>query len=221
MTLKNARTNTLKKYINDDKLRLSDSDRAFFKDLTKVGLIDEADANQWHYQGRKTSASKRLDRLVKAGILTKRTVSQPAKGNFSCYEFATDKIASLFGGKRPTIGAKRNALHEAITSKLYFAEGRPDSWVLERGFSKNKIEFLKESFKNGRGEIKKGEKDYLLPDAMFYRDGEIVLVEADSGQYTKKQIRDKQKAWKGLKQVWGQPAKASAVVDDAKVYRFN
>ena len=42
--------------------------------------------------------------------------------------------------------------------------------------------------------------------------GEVVLVEADTGHYTKQQIRQKQEAWGDHKQLWIQPKKAMARV---------
>jgi hypothetical protein len=51
-------------------------------------------------------------------------------------------------------------------------------------------------------------------------DGQIVVVEADSGQYNKTQIRSKQEAWAGFSQVWGQPDRAAARVTNATVHRF-
>jgi len=59
-----------------------------------------------------------------------------------------------------------------------------------------------------------------LPDAVFYQGGQMVICEADSGQYTSTQIASKQAGWKGIKQVWGQPNVAAARVHNADVYRF-
>ena len=133
---------------------------------------------------------------------------------YNICHFSNKKIASLFGGDVPTIGAKRNALHEVITSKIYFAEGRPDSFILENDFSKSQ----KELFKVGQGLV--ADREICLPDAIYIKDGEMVVVEADSGQYTKSQIQAKQAAWSGMKQVWGRPSKAFARVTGAKVHSF-
>lgn len=213
--MKNVRTHTLRKYINDDKLRLSDADRSFLNDLARVHIVDEYDADKNHYQGRKTKASRRLDKLSAAGILERKTIFQPGRGEFKAYVFKSDRVAGLFGGKRPVIGAKRNALHEVITSRLFFAEGRPDSFVVESKFSKSQ----KELFRLGQGIV--AGREVCYPDALYIKNGEVVVVEADSGQYTKTQIQAKQAAWAGFKQVWGQPDKASARVRNATVHRFS
>ena len=211
---KKVRSATLKKYLKDSSFRLSSADRDFLDDLAKVRIIDEKGAAAHHYQNRSTAASRRLDKLCEVGILECRTVNQPNRGTFKAYEFKTDKIASLCGGKKAVIGRKRNALHEVITSKLFFAEGRPDSFIVEGDFNKQHRELFKVANKTLAG------RDSCIPDALYVKDGRIVIVEADSGQYNKSQIVNKQAAWNGFEQVWGQPSKAAARVDDARVHRF-
>lgn len=213
MRRKNTRTSTLLKYIDATKVRLTERDREFFRDLAKVQLIDRRDALNHHYQS--ANSTKRLDKLCEYGILDKIDVNQPGRGKFKAYQFKTDKIASLFGGKRATIGSKRNALHEVITSKIYFAEGRPESFVVESNFTKEQNKM----FKLNSPSLTK--RNSSIPDAMYVNSGgEIVVCEADSGQYNQTQIRSKQAAWRGFKQVWGQPAKAGARVNHSKVHHF-
>jgi len=209
----NVRTNTLRKYLNGD-IRLMPRDRDFLGDLAKVQIIDKDDAVNAHYKA--ANSSKRLDQLCKVGVLEKVDINQPGRGRFKAYQFKTDKIASLFGGKRAAIGRKRNALHEVITSKIYFAEGRPKTFIVESNFSKEQNELFKLNNPSMTG------NNSAIPDAMYIDgSGEIVVVEADSGQYNKTQIRSKQVAWKGFKQVWGQPAKAGARVSGSKVHLFS
>lgn len=213
--MKNTRTSTLKKYLDDKSFRLSSDDRSFLADLAKVRIIDEKDAGQFHYTGRKTPASRRLDKLCDVGILESMTINQPGRGKFKAYTFKSDKVASLFHGKKPVIGRKRNALHEVITSRLYFAEGRPNTFVLESDFTKDQ----KALFEVAGGTMQG--RNACYPDALFIEGGELVAVEADSGQYNKSQILNKQLSWQGIKQVWGQPAKSSARVTQAKVHQFS
>lgn len=205
-----VRTGTLRQYIKDDKIRLTDADRALFSDLAKVRIVDEKDAG-FHYENRKTPASKRLDRLAEAGILKRVDVFQPERGNFKAYQFANKDVARIMGGKLPSIGSKRNALHEVITSKLYYAVGRPDSFKLEADLSKDEKKLFSTMSVDGTS---------CLPDAVFYQGGQMVICEADSGQYTSTQIASKQAGWSGIKQVWGQPSVAAARVHNADVYRF-
>lgn len=210
----NARSATLKKYLDDQRFRLSKDDRAFLSDLAKVRIIDEKDADTWHYRGRKTPAARRLDKLCEIGILEKTQVNQPGRGNFKAYQFKTDRMARLFGGKRPVIGRKRNALHEVICSRIYFAEGRPETWRVEGDFSREHHELFRVGDRTLTG------RESCIPDAMFIREGRVVAVEADSGQYNQTQIASKVAAWSQFDQVWGQPAKASARVHNATVHRF-
>ncbi|MCG8313809.1 MAG: hypothetical protein MI976_11380 [Pseudomonadales bacterium] len=213
--MRNVRASTLKKYLNDSNFKLSQEDRAFLADLSKVGIIDEKDADTCHYQSRKTRAATRLDRLCEIGLLESQTVVQPGRGRFKAYHFKTERIATLFGGKKPIIGRKRNALHEVITSRIYFAEGRPESFTLEAAFDNDQRALFNVKEKTLKG------RDACLPDAMFVRDGNIVVVEADSGQYSKSQIANKQAAWQRFEQVWGQPSKASARVSGGMVHTFS
>jgi len=212
--MKNARTSTLKKYIGDGNFRLSADDRAFLADLAKVRVIDASDAERFHFTDRKTAAERRLNKLCEVGILERLTVNQPGRGQIKVYQFAHERVARLFGGKRPVLSRKRTALHEVITSKIYFAEGRPATFVVEGDFTKAQRDLFKAASCTLSG------RESCTPDAMFLRDGEIIVVEADSGQYNKNQIVTKQAAWSDFRQVWGQPARASARVDNATVHLF-
>jgi hypothetical protein len=213
-----ARTGTIKKYLEDGDIRLSKADREFLRDLSIVRIIDSQDAMKTHYQGRKTSPEKRLNKLCSMGLLKAHSVYQPERGVFKAYTFSNEKIASLFGGKLPVIGRKRNALHEVITSKIFFSLGRPEGFKLESDFTKDDKQFFeKNALLNGMpADAKKG----FIPDAMCVQDGEVVIIEADSGQYTKSQIATKQACWGGLKQVWGQPSKTFSRVTGAKVFNY-
>ena len=65
-------------------------------------------------------------------------------------------------------------------------------------------------------------RDVIMPDAIYTdSNSQIVLVEADSGNYTKSQILAKQAAWRGIRTVWGQPSKASTRIGGGDfVYKF-
>ena len=216
MTQKNVRTRTLRKYISDGSIKLSEADRDFLRDLSRVHIIDEKDADNTHYQDRKTPASRRLDRLCEAGILEKVKVGQPGRGRFNAYTFSTSKVATLFKGKRIVTTGRRNALHEVITSRLYFAVGRPESFKVESNFNDEE----KKVFKLASPSIT--ERMSSIPDALYYdSSNNMVVVEADSGQYNKRQITSKQNAWKDFKQVWGQPERASSRINNAEVFRFS
>lgn len=211
----NVRTATLKKYLPDTTLRLTKKDRDFLYDLSKTGIIDEKDADRYHYHDNKTPAFERLDQLCDSGLLECVTVHQKGRGLFRSYVFKTRDIAHLFKGRRLELGGKKNALHEVIISKLYFAEGRPESFKLESRLTKEE----KEAFKNNVGAASIVEA--CIPDAIFYRqDGRMVAVESDAGNYTASQIKTKQIAWSGIDQVWGQPTKVNSRVRSAKVHRF-
>lgn len=211
---KNVRTRTLGKYIADSNIKLSEADREFLRDLSRVHIIDEKDIRETHYKDRKDPL-RRMERLCEAGVLEKVKVGQPGRGKFNAYTFASPQVAKLFGGKKIESASRRNALHEVITSRLYFKLERPETFTLESQFSND----LKNRFKLTAPSLT--DRMSAIPDATYIDSkGEIVVVEADSGQYNKRQITSKQIAWKGFKQVWGQPERASARVSGAEVYRF-
>lgn len=195
----------------EGELRLSREDRSFLKDLSKVRIIDLKDANQFHYSARKNGGRNRLDKFANMGILVARDIHKPGCKSFRTYEFSNHKIAKAFGGKTAVIGRKRSALHETLASKTYFATGRPSTFKVSSDFNREDLQQFRD----------KTSLNATLPDAMFFNEkGEMVIVEADSGQYTKQQVLDKQIGWQGIKQVWSQPLKASAKITGAAVFRF-
>lgn len=213
MKTRNARTATLKKYLDNANFRLSQDDRGFLADLARLGIIDGRDANRYHYQGRKTLGTRRLDTLCKIGLLESKTISQRGRHPFKAYQFKTDRLAVLFGGKRVALGARHSPIHDVILSKIYFAEGRPETFTTEVHFTTNQKKLFE-----GLAVIPN--RRHCLPDALFIRDNDIVIVEADSGQYTQAQIRHKQTAWSDFQQVWGQPNIRAAKVHGAYVHTF-
>lgn len=206
--MKKPRRNTLNKYI-DKSLRLKEADHRFLNDLAKVGVVSEDVADKHHYQDNRSGSSRRLDRLVEAGILARRTLKSDG-GQLAVYEFKDKKIANLWGGDISHIGAKRTLKHELIVSKLYFDLGKPDDFRVASRFTASDKRIM-------------GGSDGMMPDGIFTNtSGEDVFVEADSGQYTKKQIRDKMNVWRGIKQVWGQPVNSYHKIqsDDITLFHY-
>lgn len=213
--MRKARTSTLKRITGSD-FRLSQRDRAFLADLARVRLVSEADADVFHYEGQKTGSRRRLDKLCSAGLLKEHVLTVPGQGTIRAYSFSSDKVAKRFGGAMPSVSRMRNAYHELIVSRIFFAEGRPESFKVENDFTQTDREVFRRPGE-GRDRI-------TLPDAMYYdAHGQAVVVEADSGQYNSTQIREKVNAWQGHRQVWGQPQSRKSAVEnlsDAKVHRF-
>jgi hypothetical protein len=178
-------------------VRLSIADREFLKDLSKVQLISADLADKNHYAHLKGSSGRSLDRLEKAGLISSKLLYQPGAAPIKIYQFADKSIAGAYGGKLPVTGAKRNDLHELMSSRAYFELGRPATFKLASAFTRAEIAAC----------------GSMRPDAL-YTDadtGEMVLVEADSGHYTQKQIDTKVACWRsaGLtRQVWAQPLHA-------------
>ena len=201
---KNPRTSKVKGFLLDPTIRLNSADREVFRDLARAEFIPDDLANKHYYRNNKSDATRRLDRLVEAGLLTRHVTHEHGKGQTKVYAFANDSIARAWGGKISAFGANRTLQHEIITSRLYFHLGRPDDFRKENAFNKNDKSFLKLNVGEGR--------DYT-PDALYTNsDGELCLIEADSGQYNKTQILKKQTAWRSVKQVWGQPKNAFAPI---------
>ena len=175
-------------------VRLSVADRAFLKDLSKVQLISSDLADKNHYSHLKGASARALSRLEKAGLISSKLLYQPRATPIKIYQFADRSIAGAYGGKLPITGAKRNDLHELISSRAYFELGRPSTFKLATNFTKAEIAAC----------------GSMRPDAIYTdtATGEMVVVEADSGHYTQKQIDTKVACWRsaGLtRQVWAQP----------------
>ena len=202
---KNPRTSKLKPFLTNTSIRLNASDREVFKDLAKIEFVPDDIANQTYYKSNKGDATRRLDRLVEAGLLARQITHDHGFGERKVYSFASNEIAKAWGGKITAVGANRTLQHELITTRLFYHLERPVDFRKENRFSKNDKSFLKTNVGEGR--------DYT-PDALYTNDlGEVVVVEADSGQYNKTQIIKKQAAWRSLKQVWGQPKNAFAPIE--------
>lgn len=178
-------------------IRLSVADRSFLKDLSKVQLISSDLADKNHYGHLKGTSVRSLERLEKAGLITSKQLYQPGAAPVKIYQFADKSIAGAYGGKLPVTGAKRTDLHELMTSRVYFELGRPDTFKLATRFSREDIVLC--------GSVR--------PDAIYTdpETGEMVVVEADSGNYRQHQIKAKMACWRaaGLtRQVWAQPSHA-------------
>lgn len=175
-------------------IRLTAADRSFLKDLSRVHLISSDLADKHHYSHLAGASTRSLERLEKAGLISSKTIYTPKAGAVKTYQFASQSIASAYGGKLPVTGAKRSDLHELTTSRAYFALGRPDSFKLASAFNKADISAC----------------GSLCPDALYTdpETGEIVAVEADSGHYNQTQINKKVTRWRDAgvtRQVWARP----------------
>ncbi len=213
--MRNRRTRILEG-LTGGSFRLSSDDKAFLRDLAKVRLISEDDADATHFAQRKTKASKRLDKLVEQGLLSRKEITIPGKGVVKAYTFGSEDVAKSLGSKLPKVNRMRNAYHELIVSRLYFAEGRPASFKIEAEFTNSDIESIRQEGQSI--------SEVARPDALFTNaQGQVVVVEADSGQYNSTQIKEKINSWKGFPQVWGQPEQRKSAVENfssAKVHRF-
>ena len=206
------RTRTIRAILGNQKLRFSESDRKFLGDLARLNIITEQTAAEHCYdRARQDTVERSLNRLSDVGLLAKRDVVTPTGERWSAYEFADKRIAASFGGRVSAIGSKRTSFHECLVSNMYYQAGQPQDYRVESRFSKNDLDL----FNGGRA---------TRPDAMYTSDaGEVVLVEADSGQYTKAQIQHKMRIWRGFRQEWAQPANAFhkiAASDSVQVTRF-
>ena len=180
----------------DKAIRLLESDRAFLKDLSCVGIIDADIASSQHYSHLKNGSERSLNRLEQAGLIRSKIIVQNNR-TYKTFTFASKEIARAWGGNIPTIGSRRMDYHELVTSRLYFQLNKPDDFRIASRFSSD-------------DQLLCGDN---LPDAMYTNsDGEIIFVEADSGHYSKTQILKKMRQWSQFKQVWGQPLKPSCRV---------
>ena len=208
-------------------LRLTARDRDFFADLAKVGVIDEAAASAHHFAENKSGAGRRLDKLVSAGLLNRADIIDPSVGRVSVYSFKDDRIARAFGGRAVHTGPNRTTYHELLVSRTYFDVGRPEDFRTAIQFDNHDLAHFgaRQPTPPTRRQTPHGLiGEAAIPDALFTNaDGELVVVEADAGHYTTRQIQHKQARWANYKQLWAQPVRAHARVaptDDVDVLTY-
>ena len=223
-----ARTYRLRKRFDlPEGMRLTARDRAFFADLAKVGVIDVVNASAHHYAENKSGAGRRLDKLVSVGLLSRADIIDPSAGQVSVYSYKNDRVARAFGGRAVHTGPNRTTYHELLVSRTYFDVGRPEDFRTAIQFDTQDLArfgarqptppHLRQTFHGITGEA-------AIPDALYTNaEGALVVVEADAGHYTTRQIQTKQARWANYKQVWAQPTRAHARVapsDDVDVLTY-
>lgn len=194
------------------KLRLLAADRAFLRDLARVNLMSNEMAAKHHYSHLKGGCERSLARLEAAGLIKSKILRVPCRPTLKIYQFANSRIASAWGGALPVTGAKRNDLHELLSSHIYFAADRPADFRLAADFTANDIAAV----------------GGYRPDALYTDSdtGELVACEANSGHYSKSQIVKKLASWKlaGINSfAWGQPARSIdrvPEIDGLKMFKF-
>jgi hypothetical protein len=223
-----ARTYRLRKRFDlPEGMRLTVRDRAFFADLAKVGVIDAANASAHHYAENKSGAGRRLDKLVSAGLLSRADIIDPSAGQVSVYSYKNDRVARAFGGRAVHTGPNRTTYHELLVSRTYFDVGCPEDFRTAIQFDTQDLARFGARLptpptmrQTPHGLI----GDAAIPDAMYTNaEGALVVVEADAGHYTTRQIQHKQDRWGQYKQLWAQPARAHARVtptEDVAVFTY-
>ena len=194
--VKNPKTSTLLRHADTGvSVRLLEADRSFLRDLSKVQILSTDLAAPHHYGHLKGRSTRSLGRLEAAGIITSKSLYIAGEKPATVYQFANPAVARAYGGGLPVTGAKRTDFHELMTARAYFALGRPADFRVAAYMSRDEIDQCRDT----------------RPDALYTdpTTGELVLVEADAGHYTQKQINEKMGKWSsaGLRQVWAQPAR--------------
>ena len=198
----NPRTARLAKIAGteNNKIRLTKADREFLTDLAKVQIISATQAADNHYAHLKTQGSRSIQRLVDAGIISSRNIFVTGQGRYKTFEFSSHEMAVAWGGRLPSTGNSKSDYHELITSEAYFRLGRPEDFRLSNKLTKSDQSLIGE----------------YLPDAVYTDQitGEMILFEADAGNYSKQQIQKKTLSWerRGLKQIWAQPKNVTSRV---------
>jgi len=194
--VRNPKTSTLLRHAQTGvSVRLLEADRSFLRDLSRVQILSSDLADQHHYGHLKGRSSRSLERLEAAGIITSKSLFIAEEKPTVVYQFANEAVARAYGSGLPVTGAKRTDYHEIMTSRAYFALGKPEDFRVAARMTRDEIGLCRDT----------------RPDALYTdpSTGELVVVESDSGHYTKKQITEKMGKWStaGLRQVWAQPAR--------------
>jgi len=214
----NPRTKRLSGIVGKEagSFRLSQADREFLRDLSRVSFVSFDQAAKHHYSHLKTGGARSLKRLEENKIIISRRVHVTGRPVVTVYEFYNQDVAKAWGGRLPKTGPSRSDFHELITSDVYFNLGRPEDFRLPFNFSEQEKNLFTSGKKNKNG----SPSTFGVPDAMYtdQQTGEVVVVEADAGNYNSQQIAKKMQFWhvRGFRQIWAQPKRTTAKVRPGK-----
>lgn len=171
--------------------QLTERDQAILTDLARCRVLslEQIKAEYWP-RARERTAKERLLRLEKAGYLEHVTVPGERPGLDVQVYHLTPKGCRQAGA--PTMfalpGKENEIVHQIRANQVYFSLSDQEraTWV---------VGDVLESF---------GKQ---APDAKYIsEDGEAIYVEADTGHYKRRQVAEKLKAWKNIRQVWVCPS---------------
>lgn len=166
------------------------------RDLAVVRFLPR-DLIERYYYVRPRTAGRRLARLEQAGIVRSRQLFVPGDRPVRVYRFTARACATRWGDPVPPAWIPGRLPHEVLTARAYFALNRPLGFRLAVHLDT----------------AQRAPFESHCPDAVYADGPRLILVEADSGQYTARQIREKMAYWCAVGfpwQVWVQPLRAAA-----------
>ncbi|MDA8362527.1 MAG: hypothetical protein M0Z84_01625 [Gammaproteobacteria bacterium] len=175
---------------------LTTDDRALLRDLAVVRFIPR-DLIERFYYARPRVAARRLACLEDAGILRSRQLFVAGTRPVRIYRFAGRAGAARWGDPVPPAWTPSRMAHEVLTARAYFDLKRPLGFRVAVHI----------------GTAQRALFESHCPDATYADGSRLILVEADSGRYTARQVREKMAYWCAvgfLWQVWVQPLHAAA-----------
>ncbi len=174
------------------------ADRALLRDLARIRVLPRDLIVPFYYPRRRV-ADRHLARLEACAFLESTLLHVASGRTQRIYRFAAAPVAAIWGDPVAPMCTTARLLHDVLTARAYFALGRPAGFRVAVHLPATP----------------RWQFESHCPDAVFPDPGGRgpVLVESDSGQYTRRQIREKLGYWRCLgfgQQVWVQPADATA-----------
>lgn len=186
--------------------QLTDRDMSIFLDLGRCRVLSlEQIHKQYWPEAQKRTCLERMARLEKAGFIQSLDISAEKAGNhikIFCLEVkGRNKVCGPAGLIKDNVfvypGKLNEILHQVRTNNAYYALSDNEKKTYRIG----------DLIEKERG-VNRGGGGVEVPDASYVSDdGYEVFVEADTGQYNARQVREKVASFGNVKTIWVCPSK--------------
>jgi len=186
--------------------QFTDRDKSILTDLARCRVLSTNQIkNAYWPEAKERTCLERLERLQKAGFIKEQIVPGEKAGKYLKVFCLGDKGKKWATGPecgldKKTVfthpGKSNEILHQVRTNSVYYRLSSNERATYKIG---DVIEIERKVYKGGGG--------VEVPDATFVNDkGDEVYVEADTGSYTGKQVKQKVSSFGDKKTIWVCPA---------------
>ncbi|AEF95042.1 hypothetical protein Desca_2203 [Desulfotomaculum nigrificans CO-1-SRB] len=182
--------------------QLTDRDRGILLDLARCRVLSlEQIKKEYWPKAKERTCLERLARLEKSGYLKSLDISAEKPGThmkvFCLDNKGRREVCGPDGLDKDNVfithGKQNEILHQVRTNQVYFRLSKTEKETYKIG----------DLLEKERGGGRRAAGGAEVPDAAYTSDeGEEIYVEADTGQYTGKQVKSKVSSFLGKKVVW-------------------